>query len=232
MSPIVHAEYEFNFFCKIDTIIFSIHQPRYSICKLFDNVLFLCNGKCIYQGSPDEVISHFASQGYPYEEHDNPADFALDVLIEASKTASKLKELIRAYTRSPMPIRMAQHIADLEPNENETYNLNDKRPDEKNHSLIAEIFYVAQRTLRNSIRNPQLTLSQTIVAVILGLLVGLVFFNMKRTIDSGVQNRLGAIFFIVVSQIFSAVTALEPLLKERTLFIHVSLSFLLFSIFE
>ncbi len=211
--------------CKIDTIIFSIHQPRYSIYKLFDNVLFLCKGKCVYQGPPNEVVSYFSSQGYPYDEHDNPADFSLDVLIEASKTASMLQRLVSAYTCSPMPNHMEQLIADLEPNENEIYNLDDRHPHEENRSLIAEIFYVAQRTLRNAIRNPQLALSQTIVAVILGLLVGLVFFNMKRTMDSGVQNRLGAIFFIVVSQIFSTITAIEPLLRERALFIHVSLSF-------
>jgi ATP-binding cassette subfamily G (WHITE) protein 2 len=42
-----------------------------------------------------------------------------------------------------------------------------------------------------------------------------------------VQNRLGAIFFIVISQIFSNVTALEPFLKERVLFIHVSVSYVI-----
>jgi hypothetical protein len=56
----------------------------------------------------------------------------------------------------------------------------------------------------------------------MGLLVGLVFNDMEPIVDPGVQNRLGAIFFTVVSQIFSTVTALEPLLKERVLFIHVS----------
>jgi ATP-binding cassette subfamily G (WHITE) protein 2 len=65
-------------------------------------------------------------------------------------------------------------------------------------------------------------MSQTLVAIILSLLVGLVFYKMKNTTDPGIQNRLGAIFFMVVSQIFSTVTALESLLKERVLFIHVS----------
>lgn len=44
---------------------------------------------------------------------------------------------------------------------------------------------------------------------------------MKTTTDPGIHDRLGAIFCIIVSQIFSTVTALEPLIKERALFIHV-----------
>lgn len=61
------------------------------------------------------------------------------------------------------------------------------------------------------------------VTIILGLLVGVIFYEMDNTTDPGISNRLGAIFFIIVSQIFSTVIALEPLLKERVLFIHVSL---------
>ncbi|CAF1249276.1 unnamed protein product [Adineta steineri] len=206
------------------TIIFSIHQPRYSIFKLFDNIILLCKGKCIYQGPPNEVVPYFATHNYQCEKYDNPADFALDVLIEASKTKDSLKKLTKAYLRSPMQARMSELIADLDPNEDEIYDENGERPDKENRPLRSEIFYLAQRTLKNAIRNPQLALSQTINAIIIGFLVGLIFYNMDLTTKHGVPNRLGAIFFIVVSQVFSTVTALEPLLKERVLFIHENVS--------
>jgi hypothetical protein len=45
---------------------------------------------------------------------------------------------------------------------------------------------------------------------------------MEKTIDPGIQNRLGALAFIAVSQLFCSATALEPFIKERTLFIHAS----------
>ncbi|CAF4184505.1 unnamed protein product, partial [Rotaria sordida] len=38
----------------------------------------------------------------------------------------------------------------------------------------------------------------------------------------GVQDRLGAIFMIVATQMFSTMTELETLIKERALFVHVS----------
>ncbi|CAF4830395.1 unnamed protein product, partial [Rotaria sp. Silwood2] len=86
-------------------------------------------------------------------------------------------------------------------------------------------FYLSQRTLRNAVRNPALALSQTLASIIIGLLAGLLFYELKKTTEPGVQNRLGAIFFIVISQIFSNLTALEPLIKERVLFIRVIFSY-------
>jgi hypothetical protein len=58
----------------------------------------------------------------------------------------------------------------------------------------------------------------------IGLFVGSVFYDLKKTIDLGVQNRLGGIFFIVVNQIFSTMTAIESLVEERMIFLHVSSS--------
>jgi ATP-binding cassette subfamily G (WHITE) protein 2 len=172
------------------------------------------------------MLPYFASHNYHCEEHDNPADFALDVLIEVSKMDSSLQQLANSYTDSEMHTRIAKLITEVEPNGNAIYKSEDERPDEKKRSWTTETFHVAQRTLRNAVRNPQLFFSQTIVGAIMGLLIGLVFYKIELTEDKGVQNRMGAIFFIVVSQVYSTVTALEPLLKERTLFIHVSLLYI------
>jgi hypothetical protein len=65
-------------------------------------------------------------------------------------------------------------------------------------------------------------LSHTLVAITLGFLEGLVFYDMKKTIDSGIQDRLMALCFIIMTQQVCTETALEPFLKERVLFIHVS----------
>ncbi|CAM4825163.1 unnamed protein product [Rotaria magnacalcarata] len=147
------------------TIIFSIHQPRYSIFKLFDTITLLSEGEMLYHGSAKNVLDYFSQQGYSCEPHDNPADFVIDVLIDAKENSVKMEKLKLAYESSSM---------------NE---------------------YVINR-----------------------LLVGLVFFDLKKTTDPGVQNRLGVIFVIVVTQIFSTLTALEPLIKERALFIQENAS--------
>ncbi len=208
------------------TIIFSIHQPRYSIFKLFDHVLLMCKGKTIYQGPALAILPYFNARGYQCELHDNPADFTLDVLIDASRQSDGVDKLNQAYIEFQKQINRNSEL-NTPLHDDRLERLRRQQQGAAARSFRTEIYYVSQRTIRNAIRNPELFLSQIIVAIILGLLVGLVFYDMQATVDPGVQNRLGAIFFIVVNQIFSTVTALEPLLKERVLFIHVSLQSLI-----
>jgi ABC-2 type transporter len=57
-------------FCSLSrngrTIIFSIHQPRYSIFKLFDRLTLLAAGRTVYHGPASEALSFFKSLGNIY----------------------------------------------------------------------------------------------------------------------------------------------------------------------
>lgn len=203
------------------TIIFSIHQPRYSIFKLFDTITLLCQGKIYYHGQSDDMLDYFAQQGHSCESHDNPADFVIDLLIDSSRKTDKLEELKLAYEKSSMhnDIKDVTQTKAMVPHLEHQLS---QGADPSAQSRWKEIYYVTQRTLKNSLRNPAIFLSQIAVALIIGLLIGLVYYNLEKTIDPGVQNRLGAVFMMAVSQIFSTLTALEPIIKERALFVHVS----------
>jgi ATP-binding cassette subfamily G (WHITE) protein 2 len=181
----------------------------------------MCKGKSVYQGPALVMLPYFNAQGYQCEFHDNPADFALDILIDVSRKPENLEKLYQAYVKSPLHTNI-NSVSRKQLHDDNLEKTRRKQQGAAARSLGIEIYYVSQRTIKNAIRNPALFVSQIVVAIILGLLVGLVFYNMENTIDPGIQNRLGAIFFIVINQIFSTVTALEPLLKERVLFIHVS----------
>jgi len=43
------------------TVILSIHQPRYSIYKLFDTLMLLHDGESVFQGPAADAIDFFAS---------------------------------------------------------------------------------------------------------------------------------------------------------------------------
>lgn len=45
------------------TIILSIHQPRYSIYRLFDTLTLLVNGKMVYHGPAPNALDYFANIG-------------------------------------------------------------------------------------------------------------------------------------------------------------------------
>lgn len=62
-------------------IITVIHQPRFSIFTLFDDVMLLCKGgKLAYLGPSQLALPYMQSIGFVLPLNENPADFALDVL--------------------------------------------------------------------------------------------------------------------------------------------------------
>jgi ATP-binding cassette subfamily G (WHITE) protein 2 len=155
-----------------------------------------------------EVLPYFALNGYKCEEHNNPADFVLDILIESS---TKLQSV---YLHSKIHSNLSEMIT----NENEDHCLFEY---DRSSRYFREFYYVAQRTFCHVLRNPALVTSQIVSVIIYGLFTGLIFNKLERTIEPGVYNRFGAIFFIISCQVLGSMSALEPLIKERALFIHV-----------
>jgi ATP-binding cassette subfamily G (WHITE) protein 2 len=45
------------------TVIFSVHQPRYSIFQMFDSVTLLGEGQTVYHGPAVEAKDYFLSLG-------------------------------------------------------------------------------------------------------------------------------------------------------------------------
>ncbi|CAF1529787.1 unnamed protein product [Rotaria magnacalcarata] len=185
-------------------------------------VTFMCKGQFVYQGTIDNVVSYFSTLGYHCETHENPTDFVLDILIDASQTPDILAKLKDAYSESARhsDLKMNAEFENNIPNRGYSECFQHQVSVEAAQSLGREILYVSQRTLRNSLRNPAMALAQVVVSIMMGFLVGFVFYDLKTTTGHGVNNRLGTIFFIIVNQIFSTMTAIEPLLQERALFFH------------
>ena len=154
--------------------------------------------------------------------YDNPADFALDTLIDASRKPGELEKLNQAYRTTPMHANVLAITEKQSQNNEDLERMRRQARGVAARAMGVEIYYVAQRTLRNAVRSPQLFLAQIMISVVLGLLVGVVFFDLKKTTEPGVQDRFGTLFFIVMNQIFSTLSSLEPLIKDRALFIHVS----------
>ncbi len=63
------------------TVVCVIHQPRYEVFKLFDDVLFLApGGSTVYHGPVDKSQQYFEHLGFQVPPAVNPADFYLDVI--------------------------------------------------------------------------------------------------------------------------------------------------------
>ncbi|XP_013887337.1 ATP-binding cassette sub-family G member 2 [Austrofundulus limnaeus] len=221
------------------TIILSIHQPRYSIYRLFDTLTLLVNGKMVYHGPAPNALDYFANIGYPCEPHNNPADFFLDVLngdfTEPVHTAADLdfeepgttrqsieEHLVGEYRNSSYFIGTQAELKRIVQNKDFISQVK-SRTITYNTSFFHQLRWVFQRTFQNLMLNPQTSVAQLGVNIFLALIVGAIFFGVKDD-QSGIQNRMGALFFITTNQCFSTVSAAEVFITERKLFVHEYIS--------
>ncbi|XP_019411848.1 PREDICTED: ATP-binding cassette sub-family G member 2-like [Crocodylus porosus] len=234
------------------TIIFSIHQPRYSIFKLFDSLTLLALGKVLYHGPAQQALEYFHSVGYECEPFNNPADFFLDVINGDSTAvaASKSDCRITDHGETQTGINGENEVAEENVDRNVVNTLhqeylnsslycnmrdtlekmklslgNKKRKSRRVNQItyangfFTQLCWVSKRSLKNLIRNPQASVAQIAVTFVLALVVGAIFFGVKLD-RSGIQNRIGSLFFVTTNQCFSSVSAIELFIRDKKLFVH------------
>uniref|UniRef100_K7G8I4 Broad substrate specificity ATP-binding cassette transporter ABCG2 n=1 Tax=Pelodiscus sinensis TaxID=13735 RepID=K7G8I4_PELSI len=224
------------------TIIFSIHQPRYSIFRLFDNLTLLAAGRMLYHGPAQNAIEYFKSIGYECEPYNNPADFFLDVINGDSTAVASMshfypednieehinrdktlaEKLAEHYCRSTY-YRETEEVLEKISLENKKKVKTIFRRITYATSFFHQLKWVSKRTLKNLIGNPQASVAQLCVTIFLGLVVGAIFFGIKDDF-TGVQNRVGAMFFMTTNQCFSSISAIELFVVEKKIFIHEYIS--------
>ncbi|KFP16943.1 ATP-binding cassette sub-family G member 2, partial [Egretta garzetta] len=225
------------------TIIFSIHQPRYSIFRLFDNLTLLAAGRVLYHGPAQHAIEYFQSIGYECEPYNNPADFFLDI-INGDSTAVAMSKTDETNTESTEELTecdktLAEKLAEKYSNSAyyqetkavlENISLGNKKKTKAvfrqityANSFLHQLKWVSKRTFKNLIGNPQASIAQLCVTAFLGLVVGAIFFGLKED-SAGLQNRVGAMFFLTTNQCFSSISAIELFVVEKKIFIHEYIS--------
>ncbi|KAK1345743.1 hypothetical protein QTO34_008207 [Cnephaeus nilssonii] len=227
------------------TIIFSIHQPRYCIFKLFDSLTLLASGKLMFHGPAEEALGYFASAGYQCEPYNNPADFFLDV-INGDSTAVVLNRVVEddeaqeteepSKRDKPLIEKLAEfyvNSAFFRGTKVELDQLMGDQKQKKKSTAFTKIIYatsfchqvkwVSKRSFKNLLGNPQASIAQIIVTVFLGLVIGAIFYDLKHN-PAGIQNRAGVLFFLTTNQCFSSISSVELFVVEKKIFIHEYIS--------
>uniref|UniRef100_A0A8C1CE72 ATP-binding cassette, sub-family G (WHITE), member 2c n=1 Tax=Cyprinus carpio carpio TaxID=630221 RepID=A0A8C1CE72_CYPCA len=219
---------------KGKTVIFSIHQPRYSIFSQFDHLTLINKGEITYAGAANRAISYFEDLGYKCEPFNNPADFFLDVTNgtvlpqihnNKSEKCSNSDEMVEndnplavIYRKSPNFLNVKDrltHISDaLDPEVTKGDRVGYATP------FYYQLMLVSGRTIRNILRNPQTSYAQLFLNIFFGILVGLIYYQIPHTLPEALQNRTGAFFFLVINMVFGNLSAVELFISERVLFIH------------
>uniref|UniRef100_A0A671U599 ATP-binding cassette, sub-family G (WHITE), member 2c n=1 Tax=Sparus aurata TaxID=8175 RepID=A0A671U599_SPAAU len=191
------------------TVIFSIHQPRYSIFRQFDHLTLMHKGEMVYAGGAQHALEYFTNLGYQIEPFDNPADFFMDITNGEAKSTSEShlhKKVLEELDH------VDKSIAEGAEGQN--------KPAEYATSFLYQMRVVCGRTVRNTLRNPQTSYAQLALNVFFAILVGLIYYQMPLTLTEGLQNRSGAFFFLIINMVFGNLSAVELFINERAIFIH------------
>ncbi|XP_044047465.1 broad substrate specificity ATP-binding cassette transporter ABCG2b isoform X3 [Siniperca chuatsi] len=179
------------------TVIFSIHQPRYSIFRQFDHLTLMHKGEVVYAGAADHALEYFTNLGYQIESFNNPADFFMDITNGEAK--STLESLTAVECKNPLATKyhqsqLCQNVLEELDHVNQSIAEGAKGQD-KAADYATSFFYqvrvVCGRTVLNSLRNPQTSYAQS-----------------------------GAFFFLIINMVFGNLSAVELFINERAIFIH------------
>uniref|UniRef100_A0A672PE21 ATP-binding cassette, sub-family G (WHITE), member 2a n=2 Tax=Sinocyclocheilus grahami TaxID=75366 RepID=A0A672PE21_SINGR len=165
------------------TIILSIHQPRYSIYRLFDSLTLLVGGRMVYHGLAQDALDYFSQIGYTCEPHNNPADFFLDVIngestaVALNKLNNKLDEeqlssslkgiedrLVEEYKNSSSYKQTKSELERIV--QGQDYSTRPKsRTITYSTSFCHQFNWVLRRTFKNLMLNPQTSFAQVSTTV-------------------------------------------------------------------
>ncbi|KAJ3022015.1 UNVERIFIED_CONTAM: hypothetical protein HDU68_009354 [Siphonaria sp. JEL0065] len=219
------------------TVVFTVHQPRSDVFAMFDQVIVLAAGAILYAGRGVDTAAQLRQQGAPCPEGYNLADHLLDLAMEESKKSDgdHIRDrsnnapsfLINIGGKDGGVLRKRTNVPKLDSQER-TLAESGKTPVVLEHvapvptarvGFLTQLSELIRRSYRHLIRTPSLFFGHIGISIVMGIFVGGVYFHSDSSI-SGVQNRLGSLFFVLSLVGFSSLSAIGSLAQERNLFIR------------
>uniref|UniRef100_H3DR92 ATP-binding cassette, sub-family G (WHITE), member 2c n=1 Tax=Tetraodon nigroviridis TaxID=99883 RepID=H3DR92_TETNG len=240
---IVHLLHKSRLSRRGKTVIFSIHQPRYSIFRLFDHLTLMHKGEVVYAGAAAYTLEYFTKMGYQIESFDNPADFFMDITNgEAKSTLNAitagtrytkhrydllgdlwqidLGQTATEYRQSHLCQNVLQELEHVSQSATDGTKGHGEAADYATTFFYQQLRVVCGRTVLNLLRNPQTSYAQLALNIFFAILVGLIYYQIPLTLVEGFQNRTGAFFFLIINMVFGNLSAVELFINERAIFIH------------
>uniref|UniRef100_A0A8D1WH34 Broad substrate specificity ATP-binding cassette transporter ABCG2 n=1 Tax=Sus scrofa TaxID=9823 RepID=A0A8D1WH34_PIG len=225
-------------------VVIVIKKPFFSSFCLFCSLSVLGSGRMLFCGPTFLSAAFLSFVGYNCEPYNNPADFFLDVINGDSsavvlsradrdegaqepeeppeKDTPLIDKLAAFYTNSSFfkdtKVELDQFSGGRKKKKSSVY-----KEVTYTTSFCHQLRWISRRSFKNLLGNPQASVAQIIVTIILGLVIGAIFYDLKND-PSGIQNRAGVLFFLTTNQCFSSVSAVELLVVEKKLFIHEYIS--------
>ena len=176
-----------NKLCHLPVLL-SIHQPSGKIFYQLNHLMLMSKGVIIYSGSPSGVENYFGGIR-KIDLYSSVPEYIIDICQEMTH------ELLERYTFAESDISF-QFETQIDP----VLETNEKKP-----TSFYKVFTFSplfHREFLQNFRNPMFFKLRILQTVVFSAFVGILFFQTEND-QIGVQNKNGALFFIVINQIMS-----------------------------
>ena len=204
-------------------VVCSVHQPSARALALVAHIGLLSpGGQTLYFGPADEAPAHFKSSGYPLPPLTNAAEHYLEIVADADDDDAQ-QALLQAYTvglerRARGGTDVTAALLKLEPSAAAAAAA---RP--AGVGFVTELRALYWRAHTNNMRNPAFLRAMVSRSVTMALVIGYLYSGLggdQGLSQRSVQDRSGALYFVLTNQIMSSSASLRAFLAERTVIEH------------
>ncbi|CAL0300698.1 unnamed protein product [Lupinus luteus] len=196
------------------TIILSIHQPSFKILSCIDRILLLSKGTVVHHGSLASLQSFLHSYGFTVPHQLNALEYAMEIL-------NQLNEL-KPITPPSIPESPESSTTSLSDHNSGTKTIitsNTMREIRYKSSRIHEICTLYSRFWKIIFRTRQLLLTNTLEALLVGLVLGTIYINIGYD-KEGIEKRFGLFAFTLTFLLSSTTETLPIFINERPILLR------------
>lgn len=212
-------------------VIATIHQPNSNITALFDDLMLMAAGRCVYFGAFEDAVPRFAKAGFTCPLYCNPTDFFIgvvsvpassDVLAREHDEWMKVHMDLRTteFNRQTSEQSVTLEFVDDGYQGGVLSRLTAWRPCGQAYptSRLTQVRILSARVMRQWLRDPAMFESEAIQYIFIALFIGGMYFGVDDTSDGGVYNRTSSFFFLLSVMIFTPpFTTIMTFSHERAL---------------
>jgi ABC-type multidrug transport system ATPase subunit len=206
------------------SVMLTIHQPSSEIFASLDRLIFLDQGRVMYQGMIPDVPQDFADRGFPVPKHFNTADHIMRVAF--LNTVSELEDA-GFFPEDTRTIAEPFRNDDRHDPDRDALGIT-KHDKDKDHvpppGIGAQTRALFRREVQNLYRNTHALKTRTAMTLMISLMIGALFFQVATNeFDEfiNVQTTFGSLVMALTANVFStALPALTSFPEERPVFLR------------
>jgi ABC-type multidrug transport system ATPase subunit len=188
---------------ELETVILcTIHQPSSEVFFLFDSVIFMKDGRILYQGPVPKITDYFGSFGYLIPDNYNPSDFAMTVCQTGSvEEFTEKKMFMENPEGGGVSMQKTLSVTFVETPIPEGVTIR--------ATFSTQLSTLLSRDILITKRDTAALGGRFGVTIVLNLIFGLIFLgaaNQDDSISANFNSHFGAITMVAVSSMFGTAT--------------------------